>query len=394
MQPHPIEPILDDLIEKYGWELTQEANRLRNLLYDCCKNEHAKEIRVISWVAELKLVDKIRQSTQSIEWEGFINKVTSEYGVEPALAEWAISCWNYCLDARLPEVQYYLGLAHYTGEGRRKDDEKARTWLQSAAEQGHIEAQYLLGTMYAEGTMFAQDTVKAYFWLEQAGNKGHLKAQYTLGLAYEEQNMLGKSAEWYAAAAHAGHAKAICRLGEFYERGLGVKKDIVLAIALHNSAAEKGEVQALFNLGYLYDQGTEIPKNIQEAKAWYTKAADMGHRTAKEQLRKLNQNTEVKKTKQDIVIYFINVYLFSTKQEPAYSDDLRKAIRLQLELQSIFSDTKIQVNLLNSENTHADIYSNAITPDTNIIEMKIDNIIKKYFNQQLAMSWALHNPST
>ena len=53
----------------------------------------------------------------------------------------------------------------------------------------------------------------------------------------------------YRKAAEQGLAQAQCRLGDFYEYGEGVTKDLVKAAEWYRKAAEQGLAQAQCRLG-------------------------------------------------------------------------------------------------------------------------------------------------
>ena len=55
-------------------------------------------------------------------------------------------------------------------------------------------------------------------------------------------------------------------------------------------AAEKGNSTALYKLGQLYEDGTGVEKNINKAIYWYRKAASKNHYYAKVALKRLNTN--------------------------------------------------------------------------------------------------------
>jgi len=54
-------------------------------------------------------------------------------------------------------------------------------------------------------------------------------------------------------------------------------------------SASQGYVDAQYNLGQLYEVGLGVEKNLTEAKKWYQKAANQGHSSAYERLKELNQ---------------------------------------------------------------------------------------------------------
>jgi hypothetical protein len=79
------------------------------------------------------------------------------------------------------------------------------------------------------------------------------------------------------AKANAGDAAAQVLLGESYESGKGVERDLKQAAEWYKKAAEKGDLAAELHLAALYrDGGKGLPRDMAEAAAWYRKAAEQG----------------------------------------------------------------------------------------------------------------------
>ena len=66
------------------------------------------------------------------------------------------------------------------------------------------------------------------------------------------------------------------RLGSFYEKGLGVKKDLNKARTLYLAAADKGNAKAMHNLAVLYAEGIDGKPDYRNAAQWFRKAAERG----------------------------------------------------------------------------------------------------------------------
>lgn len=78
--------------------------------------------------------------------------------------------------------------------------------------------------------------------------------------------------EWKPLAAK-GDPEAQYALGELYEYGLGVAKNIQTAIALYTKSAQKGNADAMIRLGYMHSSGHGFPRNHEKAAMWIGKAA-------------------------------------------------------------------------------------------------------------------------
>ena len=61
------------------------------------------------------------------------------------------------------------------------------------------------------------------------------------------------------------------------------------AVGCFWQAANQGNMSAQYNLGQLYEAGLGVDKNIETAKIWYQKAADQGYDDARKRLDILNQ---------------------------------------------------------------------------------------------------------
>ena len=84
----------------------------------------------------------------------------------------------------------------------------------------------------------------------------------------------------YVAAAGKGHAKAMHNLAVLYAEGAEGKPDYVNAAQWFRKAAERGVADSQFNLGVLTVRGLGTEKNIAESYKWFALAAAQGDRDA------------------------------------------------------------------------------------------------------------------
>lgn len=88
------------------------------------------------------------------------------------------------------------------------------------------------------------------------------------------------AAEKARVMAVSGHPKAQTVLGMLYQHGLGVEKDIKIALYWLEKAAEQGLKEAESYLGHLYLEGKFVEKDLDKAEKWLLKAAEHGEREA------------------------------------------------------------------------------------------------------------------
>lgn len=88
------------------------------------------------------------------------------------------------------------------------------------------------------------------------------------------------AAEKARVLAISGHPKAQAVLGMLYQSGLGVEKDIKVAIYWLEKAAAQGLREAESYLGHLYLEGKYVEKDWDKAEHWLLKAAEHGQSEA------------------------------------------------------------------------------------------------------------------
>lgn len=84
------------------------------------------------------------------------------------------------------------------------------------------------------------------------------------------------AAKWYEMSAELGYAPAQYRIGNAYEKGLGVERDAATAKDWYQLAAEQGNVSAMHNLAVLYATGIDGAADMQSAAQWFVEAAERG----------------------------------------------------------------------------------------------------------------------
>jgi TPR repeat protein len=83
-----------------------------------------------------------------------------------------------------------------------------------------------------------------------------------------------EAAKWLQMAAEAGDPNSCVKLGYQYKNGLGIRKDIEMAVKLFKIAAEKGHPEAQYEMGMAYFNGDYFSVDYTESMKWYTLAAD------------------------------------------------------------------------------------------------------------------------
>jgi TPR repeat protein len=142
-----------------------------------------------------------------------------------------------------------LGMASAQAEPSSPQDSRGAVALfRLGAEAGNARAQYDLAIAYLRGQGVQQDDTKAAHWLSLSANHGYAPAQTDLAAACLTGNGVAQdpaaAVRWLRLAVDQGYERAFANLGWFYENGLGVKIDKVLAYALYATASRDAKLAA------------------------------------------------------------------------------------------------------------------------------------------------------
>lgn len=177
------------------------------------------------------------------------------------------------------------------GQGVQANLARAFELNQRAAALGSADGMFGVFRFYTTGKEVKADPEKARLWLDRAAQAGSDDAKKELAKlgrgAYEApaRNLenaafvaFGKkdyatSARLYKQAADLGNVEATVALGQHYAQGLGVTKNFVEAARLYRMAADKGSPAGQAQLGLAYEQGEGVPENWDEMRRLCEKSA-------------------------------------------------------------------------------------------------------------------------
>lgn len=164
--------------------------------------------------------------------------------------------------------------------------------IKTMAIRGNAKAALVLAGFYADGRGGVPRSDKdAVQWLDLAAKDGHPVAQFRLGERYERGLGVAvdpvRAASLFLAAARGGHAQAMARIAADYAAGAGVKQDYTEAARWFSKAAQYGLSDPQFNLAVLYEQGKGVPQSFPNAYKWYAIAAAHGDAEARTRMTDL-----------------------------------------------------------------------------------------------------------
>lgn len=133
------------------------------------------------------------------------------------------------------------------------------------------------------------DEIPQIVELRQSARGGDTDAKYQLGEIYEKglngaRRSLSEAANWYSAAAAAGHTDAQRTLALMHLDGRGVPQSFEESQKLFFQAAQKNDEVSQYNLGVLLLTGRGGQMSVETAVKWLEKAAQTGHQGAQLEL--------------------------------------------------------------------------------------------------------------
>lgn len=143
-------------------------------------------------------------------------------------------------------------------------------------------------TQQSGGATAAQEMSANLEQLRVLAQEGDRDAQFQLGELYEDGEIVDrnieKAVEFYGEAAAQEHQGAQYALGLVLQLGSGVEQDIASAMAWYRKAARQGHELSQLALGDQYRLGLAVPRDLAQAAMWYRAAAEHGNHFAQYEL--------------------------------------------------------------------------------------------------------------
>lgn len=218
--------------------------------------------------------------------------------------------WRIAAEKGGALAMYNLGMCYRWGEhGEYADPDQALFWFRRAADAGYVMAENLvtkfdndegkrlffqsaISGIQGFGTKWYKNKwmVEEYFKGADAGN---VEMQYELaresvpGTTFDAFKRKPENAvKYYELAAEQGMADAMFNLANLYEEGCpGMEPDLKKAFFWRKKCADAGDAEACYYLGQMYQTGKGIARDVCLAKEYLCKSSEKGFRKAVEELR-------------------------------------------------------------------------------------------------------------
>lgn len=174
------------------------------------------------------------------------------------------------------DAQSALAGLYLEGKGVERNVEKGLALLEKVAEQDSTTAT-LLGEIYDKGLYTRPNHQKAIYWYEKDLENGNDSAAVSLAPLYIENKQYAKALKELNRIKNFPELEAGAKyfLGEMYEKGLGVKKDLKQAFAYYKKSADSYDVDSMLKTAEFYKAGKGTAKSAKNAKIYYKKAIEM-----------------------------------------------------------------------------------------------------------------------
>ncbi|TAK84829.1 MAG: hypothetical protein EPO20_13390 [Betaproteobacteria bacterium] len=166
---------------------------------------------------------------------------------------------------------------------RGKKYDEAFQWYERAARQGFEASAMNLAQMYEKGLGVKEDRAEAQKRYRALAAQGNGEARYRFARLAAAAGQYDEAVKAFERSVREDDYRAMLDLGELYEQGHGVQKDVKRALALYERAAERSR-WARFKLGALYVAGEGIPKDYAKAHQWFRRSAADGNAAARNNL--------------------------------------------------------------------------------------------------------------
>ena len=148
-----------------------------------------------------------------------------------------------------------------------------------AAAQKELADHYLTGLKANQKT----DIPKAIKWLKMLANNSNLQLKDEAAFKLCALNLYGtggieinyeEALLWCRKSGLENHnTDGLANLAYMYINGLGIKKNVSMAIDYYKNAANKGSIPAQISLGRVYSTGKDLTPDYEEALYWFSKAS-------------------------------------------------------------------------------------------------------------------------
>ncbi|HUB97487.1 MAG TPA: tetratricopeptide repeat protein [Stellaceae bacterium] len=209
----------------------------------------------------------------SLAGETYLGELYANGAGVPRDPQKAVSLFQQAA-SRDPEAMADLGIAYFAGVGVERDPAVAARWLYRPAQLGYVQAQDLLGYQYETGDGVAQNADYAIGWYRQSAAQGSPFGMTHLAEQLSAENQGADGVPFLRKAAESGYTAAEADLAIDYDSGVdGVPRDARQAAFWYAKAARQGNAFAAVRLGEHFEHGDGVDRDLAKARELYQRIA-------------------------------------------------------------------------------------------------------------------------
>jgi len=202
----------------------------------------------------------------------------------------ALSLYRNAAEKNVIAAWYSLAGMYADGRGVARDVEQAVRWMKLAAEHDFLDAKARLRAMVLDSNAALRSQGAAALLDASRLDAGTLYELAGRIYTHEIAESLPVAFLLYLQAANKGHADAQLQVAFRYRRGFGVEMDVPQAIRWYQRAMASGSPYAGEDMGEIFEYGELVPKDLRRAAELYAKAIEAGSLTARDRLEALQRS--------------------------------------------------------------------------------------------------------
>ena len=179
---------------------------------------------------------------------------------------------------------------YFHGEYNGKDMTEAERWYLIGATKGSVNAQLSLGHVYC----ISKNYIKAIHWYSLAAKQRNAEAQFNLGLLHLKglgvPFSIERAKEHFEGAAYRGHEGACFHMGEIFRNGAEPQKSVKW---YYRASTLANDNEAELRLGEMFNKGVGVEQDDEEAIKWFQKSASHENESAIELLKAMSSKSLV-----------------------------------------------------------------------------------------------------
>lgn len=257
--------IAQDMLMSYIYSGRCNALTTMGLMYDRLKFIPKAEQLSAKWFEKAAELDEISPKIYLAEiiQRGFV----MDYDESKIMR-----LWNEAAALGSSKAMFLLGERGILNHKNDNELRQAASWMQKAAERGHVKAMENLAVIYSGQYPGMRDDAKRRQWLEEAATHAEAKDKTLMRLAalYENDPAVApeKVFQLYQKAAEKGNAEAYMKIGDSYRYGFGAPTSPIGALRYYRLSANAGEVSAMGALKEAYACEIGVPSNAKMESFW------------------------------------------------------------------------------------------------------------------------------